>query len=123
MPYYMLNSLMVLLIGLALSFLLGVFIKKEELLSAFVNVITLGLSFLCGVFVPLDIMGKGVKTLAHFLPVYWYEISNNLLNHSTSLTQAQKQILYRNFGIQFLFAVAIFTIAMVVSKNKRQTAE
>ncbi len=123
MPYYMLNSFMVLLVGLALSFLLGVFIKKEELLSAFVNVVTLGLSFLCGVFVPLDIMGKGVKMLAHFLPVYWYEISNNLLNHYTTLSQSQKQLLYRNFGIQFLFAVAIFTVAMVVSKSKRQTAE
>ena len=123
MPYYMLNSLMLLFVGLSLSFLLGVFIKKEELLSAFVNVITLGMSFLCGVFVPLDIMGKGVKTLAHFLPIYWYEISNNLLNHSTFLTQTQQQILCRNFGIQFLFAVAIFTVAMVVSKHKRQTAE
>ena len=45
------------------------------------------MSFLCGVFVPLDIMGKGVKTVAHFLPVYWYEISNNLLNNSAVLTQ------------------------------------
>ena len=125
MPYYMLNTLMLLLVSLALSFLLGVFLRKEELLSACVNVITLGLSFLCGVFVPLDIMGKGVKTLAPFLPVYWYEVSNHLLNHNSSLTQAQKQILYRNFDIQFLFAVALFTIAIVFQvfyTTRRQTA-
>lgn len=74
------------------------------------------------VFVPLDIMGKGVKTMAHFLPVYWYEISNNLLNNSAVLTQAQRQLLYRNYGIQLLFAAAIFCIALVVSKRMRQTA-
>ena len=61
MPYYMLNSLTLLLVGLALSFLLGTFITKEDILTALVNVVTLGMSFLCGVFVPLDIMGKGVK--------------------------------------------------------------
>ena len=80
------------------------------------------MSFLCGVFVPLDIMGKGVKTVAHFLPVYWYEISNNLLNNSAVLTQAQRQLLYRSYGIQLLFAAAIFCIALVVSKRARQTA-
>ena len=122
MPYYMLNSLTLLLVGLALSFLLGTFITKEDILTALVNVVTLGMSFLCGVFVPLDIMGKGVKTVAHFLPVYWYEISNNLLNNSAVLTQAQRQLLYRNYGIQLLFAAAIFCIALVVSKRARQTA-
>ena len=54
----MLNSLTLLLVGLALSFLLGTFITKEDILTALVNVVTLGMSFLCGVFVPLDIMGK-----------------------------------------------------------------
>lgn len=116
------NSLTLLLVGLALSFLLGTFITKEDILTALVNVVTLGMSFLCGVFVPLDIMGKGVKTVAHFLPVYWYEISNNLLNNSAVLTQAQRQLLYRNYGIQLLFAAAIFCIALVVSKRMRQTA-
>ena len=113
----MLNSLTLLLVGLALSFLLGTFITKEDILTALVNVVTLGMSFLCGVFVPLDIMGKGVKTVAHFLPVYWYEISNTAV-----LTQAQRQLLYRNYGIQLLFAAAIFCIALVVSKRMRQTA-
>lgn len=117
MPYYMLNSLMILLVGLALSFLLGTFITRDEVLTAIVNVVTLGMSFLCGVFVPLDIMGKSVKNLAHFLPVYWYEISNNLLNNYAVLTHAQKQILYRNFGIQGLFAVAIFMVALVVRRD------
>ncbi len=95
-----------------------VFIPKRDLLTALVNVVTLGMSFLCGVFVPLDIMGKSVKTVAHFLPVYWYEISNNLLNNSAVLTQAQRQLLYRNYEIQLLFAAAIFCIALVVSKEK-----
>lgn len=123
MPYYMINSLMMLLVGLSLSFLIGTFISKDEVLTAIVNVVTLGMSFLCGVFVPLDIMGKTIKSLAHFLPVYWYEISNNLLNNYAVLDPSQKQILYRNFGIQLLFAIAIFAIALVGSRARRQTVE
>lgn len=118
MPYYLLNSLMILLVGLALAFLIGTFITNDQTLTAIVNVLTLGLSFLCGVFVPLDILGKGVKSLAHFLPVYWYEISNNMLNHSTVLDSSQKLMLYRNCGIQGLFAVAVFLVALVVRRRK-----
>ena len=51
-------------------------------------------------------------------PVTW----TNLLNNSAVLTQAQRQLLYRNYGIQLLFAAAIFCIALVVSKRARQTA-
>ena len=117
----MLNSLTLLLVGLALSFLLGTFITKEDILTALVNVVTLGMSFLCGVFVPLDIMGKGVKTVAHFLPVYWYEVANNLLKSHNTFSGTQIHTLYTCYGIQLLFALAFLSLALIAGRMRRQT--
>ena len=62
--------------SLAISFLIGVLVEKEEVINGVVNVISLGMSFTCGVFVSMSVLGKGVRAFAHFLPVYWYEIVN-----------------------------------------------
>lgn len=56
MPFYLLNSFLMTLVSLSLAFLSGTLVKREELVSAVVNVLSLGMSFLCGVFVDLDIL-------------------------------------------------------------------
>lgn len=111
LPYYLLNSLIMTLVSLAIAFFIGIFVHRAELVSAVVNVVSLGLSFLCGVFVSLDVMGKGIKTAAHFLPVYWYEENNNLLGYNASLSSSQLADLMRNYGIQLLFAAALICTA------------
>ena len=120
--YYIVNCFCNMLVSLALAFLVGTLIKKDDLLSAIVNVITLGMSFTCGVFVSLDIMGRGIKTFAHFLPVYWYEVNNQLLAHNTVLHSAQQRSLFVGYLIQILFAAAILCVALVITKC-RQTIE
>ncbi len=111
LPYYLLNSLAITLVSLAIAFFIGTFVHREELVSAVVNVVSLGLSFTCGVFVSLDVMGKGIKTAAHFLPVFWYEENNNLLGYNAFLTSSQFADLMRNYGIQLLFAAALICTA------------
>lgn len=121
LPYYLLNSFFMTLVALALAFLIGTLVRREELISAIVNVVSLGMSFLCGVFVDLDVLNKGVRTFAQFLPVYWYETANNLLANNSSLSRAQTAALYTDYGLQLLFAAAILGVAMVLLRN-RQTA-
>ncbi len=119
MPYYLLNSFLMTLVSLSLAFLVSTLISRDELISAVVNVISLGMSFLCGVFVDLDILGKGVRTFAQFLPVYWYELANNLLAGNQSLSRAQTVSLLTDYGMQLLFAAAILGVALVISRNRR----
>ena len=109
------------LVALSLAFLVSTLISRNELISAVVNVISLGMSFLCGVFVDLDILGKGVRTFAQFLPVYWYELANKLLADNQSLSLAQTVSLLTDYGMQLLFAAVILGVALVISQN-RQTA-
>lgn len=116
--YYLMNSLIVTVVSLSISFLLSAFITRDELVSAVVNVVTLGMSFSCGVFVSLDILSKGMKTVAHFLPVYWYEIANNLLAGNRTLSSTQLVSLYQAFAIQLLFAAAFLAAALVFRRNR-----
>ena len=119
MPYYMLNSFLMTLVALSLSFLIGTLVHSEEALSPVVNVVSLGMSFLCGVFVDLEILGKGVRTFAQFLPAYWYEVATGLLANNSSLSSAQQASLYTCYGMQVLFAAAILGVAMVISRLRQ----
>ena len=121
LPYYLINSFIMTLVALTVSFFIGTFVHREELVSAVVNVVSLGLSFICGVFVSLDVMGKGIKTVAHFLPVYWYEENNYLLGSNAALTSSQFQELLRGYGIQLLFAAAFISIALAFRYHQTRT--
>ncbi len=120
LPYYLVNSLLLTLVGLSIAFLIGTLVHSAEVVSAVVNVITLGMSFSCGVFVPLDIIGKGLKAIAHFLPVYWYEINNTLISGNRSFSPSQLTGLYTGYAIQLLFAAAFIGITLVIRHTRRQ---
>lgn len=123
LPYYLLNAFLMTLVSLAIAFLISAFLQREDVISPVVNVVSLGMSFICGVFVSMDILSKGVKAVARFLPAYWYEICNHLLSSNDTLSSAQLRSLYTGYGIQLLFSAAFLGIALVVLKSKRQAQE
>ncbi len=118
LPYYLINSFLMMLVALSIAFLISSFPLREETINGIVNVVSLGMSFICGVFVSMDILGKGVKTLARFLPVYWYEIVNNLLARNHSLSASQTNELWQCYGIQLLFALSFLAVAMVIRRKR-----
>ncbi|GAA0278080.1 ABC transporter permease [Muricomes sp. OA1] len=118
-PYYLLNSLAVLLVVLALAYLVGMLTNNTNALNGIVNTVSLGMCFLCGVFVPLDVLNKGVITVAQFLPVYWYEKANDMLADFGNITGSVRTEVLQAVGIQLVFAAAILCIAMAVSKKKK----
>ncbi len=120
LPFYLMNSFVLTIVSLTLAFFAGSLLKSEEIISAVVNVLSLGMSFLCGVFVSMEVLGKGVLTAAHFLPVYWYEVSNNLLAGNKSLSSAQMTEFFTGLGMQLLFAAAFLGAALVFRKNRAQ---
>lgn len=117
--YYLLNSLTMLLVALSISYLVGIVTTNQNMLSGIVNTIALGMCFLCGVFVPLEYMNVNVKTAAHFLPVYWYEKTNDMLAQFGSITGEVRTEVLQAIGIQCVFALAFLCIAMAISKRKQ----
>ncbi|MCP1101287.1 ABC-2 type transport system permease protein [Aequitasia blattaphilus] len=118
--HYIANSFLLLVMSLSLAFLVGNLIDRENLLNPITNILSLGMAFLCGVFVPMEFLGSGVLTVAKFLPVYWYEIANDILAHNTILSASQMATLIKCYGIQLLFAAAFFSVSIVVSRLMQQ---
>lgn len=106
------------LVSLAIAFTMGTLVRRTEIISGIVNVISLGMSFTCGVFVSMDVLGKGVKTFAHFLPVYWYETVNEILSKNVEFTAGQKMGIFQGLGIQILFAAAIVCAGLAIDRRR-----
>lgn len=118
---FLLNSFVFLLFILSFSFLLGLLAKTVPAISAMSTAITLSLCFLGGIFVPIELMSEPVLKFTRFLPTYWFTKVNDYANNlGTFSFEDGKWALY-GLVIQLGFAIAIFTIGLVVSKQKQIT--
>jgi len=104
---------------LSISYLAGILIKSRNVQSAISNVITLGTCFIAGVFVPQELLGKTVLSIASFTPTYWYVKAINDINKLVGINTTNVMPIIYSMLIQLGFAVAIFTISLVIAKQKR----
>jgi len=114
-----LNSLILALVSLSVSFLVGLLIKSRGAQAAMANVLTLGLCFISGVFVPQFLLGKTVLTIASFTPTYWYIKANNAIASIVTFNSENILPIIYSMLIQLGFAIAILAVALVVTKQKR----
>lgn len=120
--YLVLNAFAFLIVAMSVGFLAGIISKKGEHVSIYSTSISLILNFLGGVFVPLSLMPDKVIIISKFLPTYWYtqaieSIAKNRILEGKSLDNVLFSI-----GIQFIFAIVIFGVALVISRKKAQEA-
>lgn len=117
-----LNSLVFIIVAAGITLLVSQFDINDSTSSMVSNTISLGMAFLCGVFVPQDMLGEGVLTAAKFLPAYWYVRANNMLfgysDESYSLGKYMGCL-----GIELLFAVALFSVTLAISRAKRESSD
>lgn len=118
--YYIVNTLLMLIVALSLSYLIGMFIPNSNILSGVANLVSLSMCFLCGVFVPMDVMDKSVLKVSQFLPVYWYEQVNEILSRHHTLTPELLEKIRISMGIQILFAVVFVCLILVVSRYRKE---
>ncbi len=118
----LLNTLVYIVISMGAAMLVAQFDINENTIPMVSNVFGLGMSFLCGVFVPQNLLSSLVLGIAKFLPAYWFVKANNMLYGvgDTAFTMT-KYLTY--LGIELLFAIALFSAVMAVSKSKMRTSE
>lgn len=119
---FILNSIVFTIMALSISYLIGITVKSKNAVSALSTVLSLSLSFLCGVFVDQQYLGKAVIKVASFTPVYWYVRANNAIDAIVKFSPKNLTEIIICMGIEIGFAIALFAIALVVSKRKRQQA-
>jgi ABC-2 type transport system permease protein len=115
------NALVFTIAALSISYLVGLLLKSRNAQSAAANVLSLGLCFLSGVFVPQELLGEKALAIASFNPVYWYVKANNAVGTLSSFSFSNLSPVFTYMLIELGFAIAIFSIALVVGKQKKLT--
>ncbi len=117
--YFCLNSLVLTMTILSMSFLIGVLIKSRNAQSGISNVLSLGLCFLSGVFVPQEFLGENVLAIARFTPTYWYIKANKAIGDLTNYSFEHLTPILQFMLIELGFAAALISITLVMSKRKQ----
>lgn len=113
------NSLVFLLVALSITFLFAMLVKSNNTLTVIANTLGLGMSFLTGVFIPQELLSSTVLSFAKLLPSYWYVHAGNTIKNYSG-TAEQLHSIWTDLGVQLLFAIAMFLIAVVISKLKQE---
>lgn len=113
------NSFILSLVALSISFLVSNFVKDKNAQSLVANVISLGLSFISGVFVQQEYMSESVLKIASFTPTYWYVKNVNDIKALTVWSCENLIPIIYGMLIQFGFAIAILTITLVIIKQRK----
>lgn len=118
----MLNSFVFLLVASSITLFVSFFAPNENIVNMISNVLGLGMSFIGGVFVPQWMLGDNVLRFARFLPTFWYVKANNLACGISGLTYNGKDF-YTFVGVELIFAIAIFSLGLVISKSRRRAKQ
>mgnify|MGYP000876395088 CR=1 FL=1 len=116
---YSLNTLAFAVVCAGIGFLVGSSVKSYGAQAGAINVITMGMSFLGGVFVPQQVMSKQVLAVAKFLPSYWFIRANDAIGGLSRFTGDSLRPIYGSILIQLGFAIAIFSVTLLLSKERR----
>lgn len=116
---YALNTLAFAVVCAGIGFLVGSSVKSYGAQAGAMNVIALGMSFLGGVFVPQTVMSKSVLVVAKFLPSYWFIRANDAISELSRFTGDSLRPIYGSILIQLGFAIAIFSVTLLLSKERR----
>ena len=113
-----LNVLIFTISVLAISFFIGLMVKSKNAIYAVVNVVALGSSFLSGVFVPQQFLSETILRVSSFFPVYWFVKVNHEVQDMGSWTLDNLKSPLIGMGIQLLFAIMFFSLAIVIARRK-----
>jgi ABC-2 type transport system permease protein len=113
-----LNVLIFTISVLAISFFIGLMVKSKNAIYAVVNVVALGSSFLSGVFVPQQFLSETILRVSSFFPVYWFVKVNHEVQNMGQWTLDNLKSPLIGMGIQLLFALMFFSLAIVIARRK-----
>lgn len=114
----LLNLFILCIVCLSLSFLISNIATKKAI-SAITTILSLGCCFFGGVFVPLNMLGEGVRKVAMLNPIYWYTKTNYLIGETINVNTKVISECLKYMSVQILFAVAFFSISLIVIKQRR----
>ncbi len=115
---YLLNSFIFTMCTVTIAFLISNLVKNKNAINGIVNVVALGSSFLCGAFVPMEWLPKSVLNIAHFLPTYWYILSNEKIKTLETIKLTTLKPIFFNMSIIILISIILIILTNFISKRR-----
>ena len=119
---FWLNMIVYSISALSISYFVAVIIKNKHVNDIMAYVLPLGFSFISGAFIPQYILGDSVLKLASFTPVFWFIKGNDAITLLTDYNWNLLGNIYAYMLIQIGFAAAIFSLSLVISKNRKMNS-
>ena len=110
----LLNSFVFTLLCVGMVSIAGNFSLDSNSIHLGANILGLAMSFLGGIFVPIGYLSETMQKVARFIPTYWYVEANRLIYDGAAISEYIDKIC-----IELLFAVMFFCVALLVSKRMR----
>ena len=117
---HMLNSLVLAIVCVCIGILLTRIVKNDEALVRITTLIAMLSGFTSGVFMPIEQMNDALQTASRFTPGFWYGQSNLILLNDVIGLDVNMSEFWVGIGIQLCFAAALFAIALVIGREKKQ---
>jgi len=125
-PVYLLLALAALVFALvpfSLGFLFSQLGFKEAGLNGAANILSLAFCFLGGIFMGgAANLGETMQVIAHVIPTYWYSEAVLSLTEG-GLSSGALSTYFTNLGVVALFAVAFFSVALMVARRSAQSPD
>lgn len=119
--FYAMDAFALMFVGLGMAYFICSVTANENLINMLSNMLVLSMSFLCGIFVDIEFLSDNIVKIAHFMPLYWYNMAIRFINNTS-----YENIFSRQFGtylsIEILFALVFFAAGMIISRKKEQYA-
>ena len=109
------NTVPLVILGIALAFMLTQFINTRDMLFSGIFTIVFVVSA-PGIMMDLGMLADAFLNVLRFTPVYWYTRVNDMLLAEQVIDW---RLVTQGIAIQFLFAAALFALALVFSKETR----
>lgn len=115
--YLIINTAIVLLYNGSITAVLASMNLKDNVLSMVVNTVGLAMSFICGVFVPLWMLGDEVIRVAKFLPFYWTTRNLSIIYPESGAGMSfDAGVVWQNFGISALYVIVFALLAVMIKR-------
>lgn len=98
------------------------FIRNKKRIGITINMLILIMCLISGVFTPQYLLGDTAKAIAVLMPTYWYVKAGDIICSNQFIETFNYVEIIRYIVIQFLFAIAMYVIALVINKAREDEA-
>ncbi len=98
------------------------FIRNKKRIGITINMLILIMCLVSGVFTPQYLLGDTAKAIAVLMPTYWYVKAGDIICSNQFIETFNYVEIIRYIVIQFLFAIAMYVIALVINKAREDEA-